>query len=275
MKRNLLVPILLALSLSPAAASEIQGIGVIPGGLPLFQFGDDFYGGDGGGGGGGGGVVAQDRNLRVSALFTAIPMFSTDYYDDPNASTWTEHWAGGLGGGLDFSYHLAPGFRFGFGSGFWLFSGKTDEAGTTSVEYDDMQMVPIAIDAAFCFPLGLPSKSWFQGGRGFAEGFVPYLGIEIAGLYRTAVGADVHWGSISMDADLLEAGFTLGIGARLGVEFRTGTVGLFADFGFQYFTAPKADDDFHEDPLEMTGWPLRLGIAIYFGGSSGGGGGSY
>jgi len=268
MKPTLLAAVLLAFSLSTAAAESLP-IRALSGGLPLFQYGGEYEGG------GGGGAVAQDRNVRISALFTAIPMFSTDYYDDPHASTWTEHWAGGLGGGLDVSYHLAPGFRFGFGSGFWVFPGKTDEGTGASVEYDDMQMIPFALDMVFCFPIGLPSGSWFKGGRSFAEGLAPYLGIELAGLYRTAVGAEVHWGSLSADADLLEAGFTLGIGARLGFEFRTGTVGLFADFGFRYFTAPKADDDFNEDPLEMIGWPLRLGIAIYFGGSGGGGGGAY
>ncbi|MCU0722402.1 MAG: hypothetical protein MUC63_02090 [Planctomycetes bacterium] len=268
MVRSPILPVLLALCLAaaPAAASPAAG-------TPLFQYGDDF----GMGGGGGGGGSARDLNVRLSAYFTAIPMFSTEFYEEStpgaDAMTWTETWQGGLGGGLEIAYHIAPGFRFGFGSGYWVFPGKEDHSGSTSIEWGDMAVIPFDLQLVFCFPFDLPSTSWFKGGRGFVEGPMPYIVIDIAGLYRPEVSAEGHWGSITFEYDVFDACFTFGVGARAGFEYRTGTFGIFADFGFLYFTAPKEGDDLGEDPLDMYGWPVRFGLAVYFGGTSGGGGG--
>jgi hypothetical protein len=77
------------------------------------------YGDDYGYGGGGGGASAKNQNMRVSFFFLAIPIQSTDAFDvtSGNSEPWTEYWSTGLGGGLEFSYHMPPGEGDDLGSG--------------------------------------------------------------------------------------------------------------------------------------------------------------
>jgi hypothetical protein len=180
----------------------------------------------------------------------------------------------GLGGGLEFSYLVVPGFRIGGGSGYHLFPGKEDDiGGGATITYDSMQVIPVRLEAAICLPFEIPSTSWFKGNRGFVKGAVPYLALELCGLYRMETGAELDlgppWGS--SDADLMEAGFTFGVGAKLGFEFRGDNWGLFFDFGFRYYTPPKADDSLSGDIMPLQAFPVRAGLAFYFGGTGGGG----
>ncbi|MHC4779571.1 MAG: hypothetical protein ACYTFG_13440 [Planctomycetota bacterium] len=244
--------------------------------LPAFQFGGGYGDDEGWDGGGGAGSTAQNKNMRVSFYFTALVPMSSDWMDPDSAGAdpdqWPDNWSVGLGGAAEFSYLLAPGFRLGGGAGYHVFPGKEDDlGGGWSITYDAMSVIPIRIEAALCFPLGIPSTSWFKGGRGFVKGAVPYLALEVGILYRLESGAELDLGGFgTSEADFIEGGATFGFGSKLGLEFRTDTVGVFFDVGFRYYSAPKAGEDLAGDPLPLYAFPIRIGLALYFGGKGGG-----
>lgn len=239
------------------------------------QWGGGYYGDesdDVGYGRGSRGSTAQPLNFRVAAYFTAIPIMNTDISDASGSEPWTEYWSTGLGGGLDVGYQFVPGFRLTFGSGYHVFTGQEDDSGPWTVEWDSIQAIPIRLEAALCFPFETPSGSWFQGNRGFVKGPVPYIAIEIAGVYRMETGAEVDMGLLgTADADFMEASFTFALGARVGFEFRGDNFGFFVDFGYRMYTPPEEADGVTSDILEMHTIPIRAGFALYFSGGSGGG----
>lgn len=257
-----------AISASPADASPGL-VSVLSGKMPAFQFGDEY--GYGSGGGRGAGPVATAKNIRISAFFTAVPIEGSDMTDDSNTEPWTNYFDSGLGGGLNFQYLVMPAVRVGLGSGYVQFTGKTRETILGDIEFDPIVMIPVRLEAVLVLPIDLPTGDWFKSGKGFVPGLAPYFGIELAGIYRQAVGAE--WGT--WDIDFFEGGFTFGFAARIGVEYRLPGFAVFADFGYNYFSPPKEDDDLNDAPQVMTGWPVRFGIAFYFGGGGGGGSNPY
>ncbi len=270
----ILIAVLLAAGATPALAEGPSIAGLLSE-LPHFQWGGAYGGGsDIGieqGYGGGGGGAAQAKNIRLSFHFLLVSMQNDEVFDDSSSESWYQYWGSGLGGSVAIAYQFVPGFRAAFGTGYHTFPGKEHESGSMSYEWDSMQCIPFRLEGTVCLPFDLPSDQWFSGTRGFVEGPVPYAGIEIAGVYRPEVEVDFDWGGLSATGEMIETGFSFFFGGRIGFEYRTQSVGLFADLGVRYYTAPKEGDDAGDDVMPMTTGTFRMGIAVYFGGGGGGG----
>jgi hypothetical protein len=271
MKRIATALVLLGFLAAGSALAETQDVSISSfASQPIvYQYGDDF----GYGGGGGGGSAARSLNMRVSLYFIALVLQATDAMDissgDPDP--WTHDWSTGLGGGIEFAYQLAPGFRVGFGSGYHVFPGKEDDFGWGTADYGGIQCIPLRVEAAVCFPFQSPSGSWFQAGKGYVPGPVPYVGVELAGVYRSAVDVEVTAGSLSSDGEIMASSFAFFFGGRMGFEFRGPNWGVFLDFGFRLYTPPGEGEDLGSgvEILNMYAFPIRMGFAFYFGGTGG------
>ncbi|MHC5081290.1 MAG: hypothetical protein ACYTHN_19975, partial [Planctomycetota bacterium] len=185
--------------------------------------------------------------------------------DSSGSGTWPDYWNTGFGGGVEFAYQIAPGFRIGGGGGYHFFSGTEEDLGFATLDYGTMSCIPIRVEGTICFPFGIPSHQWFRPGAGFVPGPVLYAGVELAGVYRPAVEGEVTSGSGSSTTDIFESCFAFFFGVRVGFEYRLKSIGLFGDVGYRIYTAPKEPDGMSDSILEMHTFPIRFGIAIYFG----------
>ncbi len=158
-------------------------------------------------------------------------------------------WDEGSSYSLGFGYEPCPAFRIGT---FAFYSGHDD----SGLGVDRLDMGHVRLGAALAAPLALDAGRWFESSsRVRHEGFVPALWAEI-GLQVV----DTTWDAMGR---IFDRTITFSLGARIEIEYRTGSLGFLISAGVSYCGPLRPSGSYGFDPDGMVSFPLNAGIRIY------------
>ncbi len=158
-------------------------------------------------------------------------------------------WDEGSSFSLGFGYEPCPAFKAGIRASYCGF----DDSG---LGLDRLDTGSVRIGAALQAPLALESDEWFRSPPGHEiEGFVVSAALEL-GLHVV----DTTWDALGR---FLDRTFTYLLYACGGIEYRTGSIGLFAEAGISLSGPLRAAESYEYNPQCMLIFPVSVGLRIY------------